>query len=82
MGSSNFFVDFTAFNFLGVIAGLEWMVAFSLATFLAMVTKHFHSRLMHRPVPARARRKNGDLRALPAFRRDADRRTHQGRRDR
>lgn len=69
--SSNFFVDFTAFFFLGTVAGLDWMIAFSAATFMALLTSRFQSRLTHRPVPARARRRRGDLRALPAFRRDA-----------
>lgn len=77
--SSFFFVDFTAFLFLGVITGLDWMIAFSIATFLALATSRVQSRLTHRPAPVRVRRARGDLRALPAFRDGRRQRDRDGR---
>lgn len=70
--SSNFFIDFAAFNFLGYMAGFDWMVVFSAATFLALLTRQFQSRLTHRAVLTRVSRKKGNFRGLPAFRRDRD----------
>lgn len=78
--SSYFFVDFTAFVFLGVVTGLDWMIAFSVATFLALATSRFQSRLPHRPAPVRARGRRGDMGALPAFRHETGRRRHNERR--
>ncbi|MCR9123925.1 MAG: hypothetical protein NXH91_16800 [Phyllobacteriaceae bacterium] len=80
MSSTNFFVDFTLFNVLGYLGGAHWMVAFSVATFLALITRHLHNRAMHKPVRVRASRDKPDFGALPAFRDDADRREHERRR--
>ncbi|MBO6637012.1 MAG: hypothetical protein JJ920_08800 [Roseitalea sp.] len=80
MSSTNFFVDFTLFNVLGYLGGVDWMVAFSVATFLALITRHLHSRAMHRPASVQASRDKPDFSALPAFRDDADRRKHERRR--
>jgi len=80
MSSTNFFVDFALFNVLGYLGGAHWMVAFSVATFLALITRHLHNRAMHRPMRVRASRDKPDFSALPAFRNDADRREHERRR--
>ena len=79
--SSNFFVDFTLFNFLGVMAGADWMIAFSAATFLALLTRKFHGYVAYRQMRAQIRSDKPNYRALPAFRngtnwRDRNNRDH------
>lgn len=73
MSSTNFFVDFAFFNVLGYLGGAHWMVVFSVATFLALITRHLHNRAMHRPVRVRTSREKPDFSALPAFRDETDR---------
>ncbi|MEM1377871.1 MAG: hypothetical protein AAGG69_10835 [Pseudomonadota bacterium] len=63
---TNFFVDFTAFGALGIFAGIDFMIAFSLATFLAMATRYF-TVLPARIFARRDDTKKGDHSALPAF---------------
>lgn len=66
--SSNFFVDFAFFNIIGLLAGLDWMVAFSAATFLAMATSHFAAGAAERRFRLKAQRAKPNHDALPAFR--------------
>ena len=79
MTSTNFFVDFAAFNALGLMSGANWMVVFSIATFLALITRHFQNRLMERPARARGHKEKPDFSALPAFRDDVDQRNRRDR---
>ncbi|WP_306120007.1 MULTISPECIES: hypothetical protein [unclassified Roseitalea] len=73
--SSNFFVDFALFNILGLLAGLDWMIAFSAATFLAMITRHFQLALDERRL--REQRVRPNFEGLPAYRKDRQGRRHR-----
>ena len=70
--NNNFFVDFSVFFVLGLLAGVEWMLAFSIATFLAMMTRLFQMRFEERRMVMRAQRVRANRDALPAFRRNRD----------
>lgn len=66
--SSNFFVDFAVFNVLGLLAGLDWMLAFSLATLVAIVTSHFAFGAAERRFRLKVRSTKPNHHALPAYR--------------
>ena len=71
MRSIYFFIDFTLFIVLGLMAGLDWMVAFSVATFVALMTQCLQGGLSGKPAEARVRR-HPNHRGLPAFRHEDD----------
>lgn len=74
--SSNFLIDFAFFEFIGIISGLDWQMAFILATGAACVTRYGTMLLMHQRVKLYGVRKHGNHDALPgtmAAKRDARR---------
>ena len=66
--STNFLVDFAVFNLFGLMAGMDWMVAFSAATFLAMMTSHCAAGIAERRFRIKTRRVKANHDALPANR--------------
>lgn len=83
--SSNFLVDFTAFHVFGLLGGLDFMLAFSLAAALAAITRRFDMILLHKVLRASIARKDSpDHGSLPAFRKPEDleafRKRHERRR--
>lgn len=71
--SSNFLVDFTAFHVFGLLGGLDFMLAFSLAAALAAITRQFDVILLHKVLRARMIHKDDpDHASLPAFRKPQD----------
>ena len=71
----NFFVDFATFNAIGLLAGFDFMLVFSIATFLAMLTRYGTVFSLTKLLAPYSKRK-GDRSGLPAFRdrHDDDRR--------
>jgi hypothetical protein len=66
--SANFLIDFSLFQFLGVLAGLDWQIAFILATGLAMITRYGTMWLAHHRIRLYGVRQRANHDALPANR--------------
>ncbi|MEL6435399.1 MAG: hypothetical protein AAFR27_13370 [Pseudomonadota bacterium] len=71
---TNFFIDLTTYNAIGLMAGFDFMLVFAIATFIAAISRYSNVVLLHRFIRDRDETPVADPTALPAYRNEKSKR--------